>query len=258
MQNLWHILLYQPLVNGLIFFYNLFGHNLGLAIIALTGAIRLILNPLTSSSMKMAKKMQELAPELESLKAKHGTDKQAMSQAQLGLYKQHGVNPASGCLPQIVQLVIFIALFNAFSNTLKANGNVAEKLNQLLYPPLRFSKDAVLNTRFLYLDLSRPDVVKIPNLPFPLPGLLVIAAAVTQFISSKKMLPQAKKSQSTALATPGTSDDMAAVMQTQMLYMFPIMTLVIGISFPSGLALYWFVFSLLSLTQQFSKKTPAA
>ena len=72
------------------------------------------------------------------------------------------------------------------------------------------------------------------------------------------MLPQAKKSQSTALATPGTSDDMAAVMQTQMLYMFPIMTLVIGISFPSGLALYWFVFSLLSLTQQFSKKTPAA
>lgn len=83
--SLWHTLLYQPLINILILLYQLLGRNLGLAIIALTLAIRGALIPLTLPSMKSAQKMKELTPELEKLKKKHAKDKQALAQAQLKL-----------------------------------------------------------------------------------------------------------------------------------------------------------------------------
>lgn len=248
--SLWFTLLYQPLLNLLIFFYQIVGYNLGLAIIAMTSFLRLILIPLTLPSLKTAKKIQELAPEINKLKIKYKDDKQALAKAQLDLYKQHGANPASGCLPQLVQLVILIALFNAFNLTLQSNGSSIGKLNEALYPSLRFSQDQTINTKFLYMDLAKPDVFHLPSVPFPLPGAVVILAAITQFISSKMMLPQAKKAEAEAEKTENKQDDLAASMQTQMLYMFPLMTLLIGVSFPSGLALYWLIFSLFSIIQQ--------
>ncbi len=251
---IWNLLLFQPFVNVLIYLYNLFGHNLGWAIIALTGALRIILVPLTSTSLKSAQKMQGLAPELEKLKAQHKDDKQALAQAQLALYKQHGINPAAGCLPQLVQIVILIALFNAFNLILRTSGDSLSKLNQVLYQSQKFAAGSSINTSFLYFDLAKPDVLRLPSLPIPIPGILVILSAITQFISAKMMMPAAKKARLAAEKTPEGGDDMAAAMQTQMLYMFPLMTLVIGISFPSGLALYWFVFSLFSMIHQFYLK----
>ncbi len=250
MANLWNQILYQPLVNLLIFFYNLFGGNLGFAIISLTALLRLALVPLTSSSLKSARKMQQLSPEIEALKTKFKDDKQGLAQAQLELFKVHGINPAAGCLPQIVQIVILITLFNAFSHTLSGSPDSFTKLNSTLYSPLKFSESKMLNTQFFGLDLSKPDAFHLPGVPFPIPGLLVILSALTQFISSKLMLPAAKKAQKRAEKTPESSDDMATAMQTQMLYMFPLMTLFIGVSFPSGLALYWLVFSVFSSLQQ--------
>jgi len=114
MVQLWHLVLYQPLVNALIFLYQLLFHNFGLALIVLTVAIRLLLLPLTRSSMKATARMRELAPELEKLKKKYGKDKQAYAKAQMELYKQHGANPAAGCVPQIIQLIVLIALYQAF------------------------------------------------------------------------------------------------------------------------------------------------
>ena len=139
---------------------------------------------------------------------------------------------------------------------MQPDGNIIEKLNQVLYPPLQFSPDAVLNSRFLYLDLTKPDVFTIPAIKIAtftfdkLPGLFLIASAVAQFFSSKLMLPAAKASEAGAKLTPPVEDDMAVAMQKQMLYLFPIMTLFIGFTFPSGLVLYWFVFSLFMLIQQ--------
>jgi YidC/Oxa1 family membrane protein insertase len=258
MGNIWFLLLYQPLVNALIFLYHLLGGNLGLAIIGLTGILRLLLIPLTAPSLKATKKIQELAPEIEKLKIKHKGDRQALAQAQMDLYKQHGANPAAGCLPQIVQILVLIALFNAFSQILHTNGETLAKLNETLYASQRLPEGSVLNTQFLGIDLGKPDIFKLPQLPFPLPGILVILASITQFISSKMMLPQAKKATKEAQKTPQESDDMAAAMQTQMLYMFPAMTLIIGISFPAGVALYWFVFSLFSMIQQYFINKPKA
>jgi len=258
--NPWHTLLYQPLVNLLILFYKIFGQNLGLAIIALTVAIRSALIPLTTPSMKAAQKIKELAPQLEKLKKKHKKNKQAMAKAQMELYQKHGVNPAAGCLPQVLQIIVLIALFQAFNQVLRPDGDVIEKLNQVLYSFLRFKDSQVINTRFLYLELTQPDLFKIMAINIfgkvidKLPGVFLLAAAVTQFLSSKAMMPAAKATEAKAKKTKGEEDDMAAMMQKQMLYMMPIMTILIGFRFPSGLVLYWLTFSLFMLGQQLLMK----
>lgn len=243
-------LLYQPLVNALFFLYRIFG-NFGLSVIGLTVLIRLILIPLTMPSLKAAKKIAELAPEIEKLKKKYGNDKKGFAQAQMNLYKENGANPAAGCLPQIIQLVVLIALYQAFIQVLKTDGDVIAKLNGVLYPSLRLAEGTVINTKFLYLNLSNPDVFKLPGLTFAIPGFFLIGAALMQMISSKMMQPSVKKAQEVAAATEKKDDDMATAMQSQMLYLFPLMTIFIGYSFPSGLVLYWFVFSLLSAIQQY-------
>jgi len=154
----WELFLYQPLINGLILFYKILFGNLGLAIIGLTLVIRLALLPLTRPALEMAKKMKELAPKLEKLKKKHKNDKQAFAKAQMELYRQNGANPAAGCLPQIIQLLVLIALFQAFRQVLGANGGEAiGKINDVLYSFLKLPADATLNLKFLHLDLSKPD-----------------------------------------------------------------------------------------------------
>ena len=254
MSELWHTLLYQPLVNALILFYQLLFANLGLAIIVLTVVVRGLLIPLTLPSMKASQKMKELAPELEKLKKRHKNDKQALARAQMELYKKHGANPAAGCLPQIIQLVVLVALFQAFRQVLFENGDMVQRLNQILYEPLKLAGGTSINTRFLYLDLTKPDIFSLPEgvsfIP-GIPGFFLIAAALTQFLSSKMMMPKVKQSAKVAEKTPGEMDDMAVTMQKQMVYLFPLMTLVIGFSFPSGLVLYWFTFSLLMALQQY-------
>lgn len=255
--ELWNALLYQPLINGLIFFYQLLGQNLGWAIIALTAALRLVLLPLTLPSLKAWQKLKDIQPELEQLKKKFKDDKQKLAQAQMELYKKHGANPAAGCLPWIIQIVVLIALFRAFNQALVANGETITQLNTLLYEPLRLPETTQLNTRFAYLNLSKPDVLPLPFTlrlgPIQLnqfPGIFLLASAVVQFISSKLLLPQTRAAKKQAEKTPGKEDDMAAAMQQQMLYLMPVMTIVIGFSFPSGLVLYWLSLSLVMTAQQ--------
>jgi len=250
-------LLYQPLVNSLIFLYQILGHNLGLAIIGLTIIIRGLLTPLTAPSLKAAQKMKDLAPEMDKLKKKFGKDKQKLAQAQLELYKKYGINPAAGCLPQILQIIILLALFQAFSQVLKEDGEIIKKLNDLLYGPLKITDAVSIQTRFLYLDLNKPDMIALPFrlniLGFvidKLPGIFLIGSAVVQFLSSKMMMPTVKAEEKVAKKTVQKEDDMATTMQKQMLYMMPLMTLFIGFNFPSGLVLYWLTFSLFMLGQQ--------
>jgi len=247
---MFHTFLYQPLLNGLIFFYKIFG-NLGLAIVFLTILIRFFLIPLTLPSLKTASKLKEIAPELEKLKKKYVNDKQKFAQAQLEIYKKYKINPAAGCLPQIIQLIILIALYQAFAKVLQPNGDVITKLNEGLYSFLKLPAETVINTRFFYLDLAKPDVFRLPGVAFPLPGFFLLAAALIQFLSSKMMQPAVKSAQKEAKETPGVQDDLAAAMQNQMLYLFPLMTILIGFSFPSGLVLYWLVFSVFTAVQQY-------
>ena len=252
MNNLWNLLLFHPLVNALIFLAHYTG-NLGWSIIWLTVGLRLVMTPLIIPSLKSGKKMAELAPELAKLKTQYKDDKKGLVTAQAQLYKQHGFNPASGCLPQIIQIVVLIALFNAFNSVLQPNGaDLVSKLNPLLYANNQLAADFKLSTKFYNLDLTKPDVVRLANLPLPVPGLLLLFTGLIQLLSSKMMLPAVKKLETQADKTEDTTDDMMAATQTQMLYMFPVMTIIFGYQFPSGLVLYWLVFSVVSMFQQYT------
>lgn len=225
MGRLWNTLFFQPTLKALVFFYQFLG-NFGLAIIALTVLIRGLLVPLTLPAMRSAKRMQELAPVLEELKKKHGHNRRRHQEEQLKLYKKHGVNPATGCLPYLVQFLVLIALYQAFMFFLRGQEGI--------------------NTRFLWLDLARPDPLYI----------LPILAGISQLVMSKMMVaPQAEKRKS--FKEP--KEDMAKAMQEmqgQMVYLAPLMTVVIGARLPAGLALYWLVTTLFSLAQQYFTTGP--
>lgn len=239
-------------------FYRL-TNNFGIAIIAMTVLIRLGLSKMTKSATQTAQKMKEVQAEMDTLKEKYGDDKRKLQEEQLKLYRHRGINPAAGCLPQVVQLVVLIGLFQVFNAILRANGNPVELINrQVYFSFLRLPVDAVINTRFLYLNLSRPDIITLPRslelgpvVISRLPGMFLVASAALQFLSSKMMMPVVKSESKIAKKTKEKTDDMATIMQEQMLYMFPLMTILIGFRFPSGLVLYWLTFSILLMIDQY-------
>lgn len=252
--NIFTTLLIQPLANGLIVAYRLLGENMGLAILGFGLFLRVILNPLTKPYMESMKKMKNFAPQLEKLKRKHKGDKVKLAQAQSEFYKQKGISPGAGCLPYLLQIVVLIAFFNVFSRVLTPNGDIVARFNELLYEPLKFGAQEIINTKFLYLDVTKPDVINIPSLPFPLPGPVLILAALVQFLSAKIMAPYVKAEEKAAKKTKEKSDDIQVAMQQSMIYTFPLMTIVIGLRFASGLALYWLLFSVYQAIQQYNSQ----
>lgn len=237
-KDIFKISIYIPILNILVFFYVVFGHNLAIAITALTLLIRAVLIPVTLPALKGAAKQRELAPELSDLKKKYGDNKTLLAQKQMELYKAHGFNPASGCLPQIVQLVILIVLYQVLLDIFKHN---PAYFNGMLYFPfMKFSETETFNTAFFYMDLAKKDQYYV----------LPILAGLSQLVLSKISMPQAQKMEKLADKTPDKQDDVMYNMQKQMIYMMPIMTIFIGISLPSGLVLYWFLATLFGLVQQ--------
>lgn len=221
--------LVTPITQLLIFFYNLTSGNLGIAILLITLIIRGVLVPVTLPSLRSAKKMQELKPRLDKLKQKY-KDKQKLQLAQLELYKQEGVNPAAGCLPQIAQLLVLIALYQVFNKIITGN--------QINGQPI--------NLGFLWLDLSKPDKYYI--LPI-LAGLsqLVLSLMMTSGLESHVQVPKQKKEKQ----KEEDSLEMAQGMSQQMMLIMPVMTVFISLKFPSGLALYWVATTVFSLVQQY-------
>lgn len=247
---MFNTILIQPLANGLIISYQLLFENLGLAIIGFSLFLRFVLSPLTKPYMDSMKKMRDVAPQINKLKKKYKNDKTKLAQAQSDLYKENGVKPGAGCLPYLLQIVILIAFFRMFMITLSAE-NPTVALNELLYTPFKLESGETINTDFLWLDLTEPDVIQIPGLSFLIPGILLIVSAVVQFFSAKITAPYEEAEAKVAKKTPEQSDDFQASMQKSMIYTFPLFTLIFGMKFPSGLALYWFVFSLFQTIQQY-------
>lgn len=248
--NIFTIILTQPLTNGLILFYNIFGQNMGFAILFFSLFLIFIMRPLTKPYLESMKKIKELQPQIDKLKKKFGSDKMKFSQAQAELYKEKKINPAAGCLPYLLQFAILIALFNVFTTALGGGGDVTAKVNNLLYPVLKLPADHTLNTKFLYLDLSKPDTFSVQGIPFGLPGAFLLLATVAQFLSVKITAPYISAEEKLAKKTKSQTDDMQVTMQQSMTYTLPLMTIIFGLRFPSGLALYWLVFSLVNVWQQ--------
>jgi YidC/Oxa1 family membrane protein insertase len=228
--------LVQPILNLLVWLYNVVpGNDLGIAIILLTILVKAILYPFTMAQIKQQRALQELQPKIEEVRKRLKDDKEGQAKELMELYKREKVNPASSCLPLLIQLPIFIGLYRALSD-----GLVSKGLN-LLYPFVA-NPGTIGTMMFGVIDLSKPNYV-----------LAVLAGAV-QFWQSWQIL---RKPSPAAPPPPevegkkGAEDEgMAATVNKQMMYVMPLVTVFIGISLPGGLALYWLIMSLLTVAQQ--------
>ena len=234
-KGIFSTIVFQPLYNALIALYVIFP-DLGVAIILLTIGIRLLLLPTSKKSIESQKKMQEIQPEIKKIQEKYKSDRQLQGKKVMEFYKKKKINPASGCLPLIIQLIFLIALYRVFLLGLNAEGT-----SDLLYS---FAKDpGVLNPiAFGILDLAHPYIP------------LAIIAAALQFIQGKMMMKNNKKKQ--AAVQKKSEDkkkdpDFSTMLQQQMIYMGPVITLIIGLRFPSGLILYWTVTTIFMIIQQY-------
>lgn len=223
MAYLYNLLIYQPLVNALIFFYNTVAfENLGLAIIFLTLLIRMVLFPLFHKSTRHQMMMMKLQPEVKKIQEKHKHDREKQTLAMMELYKEHNVNPFSGILLLIIQLPVLFALFQIFRSSF-----VAESLRGTLYGFVK--TPAALNVLFLGLiNLEQGSI------------LMVGLAAVAQYFQAKLSLPPKS----------GGAPSAAERMSRQMVFVGPIFTLLIFYRLPAAVGLYWAVTSLFSVIQQ--------
>ncbi|MDD4106926.1 MAG: YidC/Oxa1 family membrane protein insertase [Candidatus Shapirobacteria bacterium] len=243
-----------PFVNALFGLYYLVG-DFGLSVILVTIIIRLVLLPLIWPSLKSAKKIKEIQPRLNKLKEKYGSDKQALAKAQMDLYKQEGINPLSGCLPQILQIVVLLLFFSAFNMVTGFSGGKGsvDQINNQLIPSFRIDENFKFDLNFLGSDLATtPSGVfkQGINLNLVLPLFLLFGSGLLQFFSAKLMMPNTKIDEKIVEKTKDKEDDMMAAMRTQSLYMMPAMTIFIGWNFSLGLLLYWFTTSALMIGQQ--------
>lgn len=196
-------------------FLHMFIPNYGIVIIVFSLIIKIVLYPLTKSSLHSMKKMQLLQPKIAEIKEKFKDDPQKMNKETMKLYSTYGVNPAGGCLPLILQMPIFVALWGLFQ--------VAIELRQQPF-------------MFWINDLSRPDVIASLPVKIPLFGIdqisgLALLMGITTFVQQKMTVKDPK--------------------QQSLVYIMPVMLTLMFMSFPSGLNLYYFMFNLFSILQQF-------
>ena len=225
MGDLFNTVLYQPLFNLLIFFYNLIP-DIGISIILLTLVIKAILWPLSHKGLKSQKALQDLQPKMDALKEKHKDNKEKLGQEMMSLYKREKINPLSSCLPLLIQLPVIIAVFRVFRTEL------TDTNFDLLYSFI--ANPGSLNPIMLgIVDLAKPQIV------------LAVLAGLAQFWHSMLLMKKKK-----SIPTP-KSTGMAQTMSKQMMYFMPIITVFIAASFPGGLALYWLVMTLLNVLDQY-------
>jgi YidC/Oxa1 family membrane protein insertase len=188
--------------------------NYGWVIIVLSGLLKLLFQPLTSKSMRSMRDMQRLQPEMQALRDKYKKEPQKLNAAMMELYRKRGINPVGGCLPLLLQMPVFFALFNVLSKTIELR-----------------------RAGFVWWikDLSTPDVIA--HLPFSLPfigtavSLLPILMGIAMFFQ-QKMTPTDPK-------------------QAMMTYLLPIVFTFMFFRFPSGLVLYWLVNNVLTIIHQY-------
>lgn len=229
--GIFHTVLYQPLFNLLIWLYGILpAADIGFAIIALTILIKLILWPFTQVSLRSQKALQELQPKINELKVQYKDDKEKLAKAMMELYQAEKVNPLSSCLPILIQLPILLALYRVLSDGLHPESLSA------LYSFVPNPGD--LNLLFLgVVDLA------VPSIP------LALLAGALQFFQTRMLL--ATRPPKNLRDKEGAKDeDMLASMNKSMMFFMPIVTVVIGITLPGGLTLYWVAMNAVSILQQ--------
>jgi YidC/Oxa1 family membrane protein insertase len=239
---LYHDIIYRPLLNLLVFFYNVIpGHDIGIVIIVLTLVIRLALAPSFHKSLKSQKALSDLQPKLNDLREKHKGNKEAEAKAMMELYREHKINPLSSCLPLLIQLPILIGLTQVFRIAVGSQDFAG--LYSFIHHP------AAINANFLhFIDLAKSGATGgqwyLVGAHWYIPGvILAVLAGVVQFWQSKLMMPKAVAGK--------TPDANMAAMNANMTYMLPVVSAYVALRFPAALALYWVITTLFAVGQQY-------
>ncbi len=259
--NFFNTVFVFPILNILVFLYKAFlfikiPGAFGFSIIGLTILVRLSLHPFFKQQLETAKKIQELKPHLDKLSRKHKNDKKKLQEEQMRLYKQAGINPAAGCLFMIIQIPIFIALYNTLSLFL-FNGDEARIINQInnvLYTPLLRIQS--IDPWFFGFNLAVTPAKADKWYYYLIPIITVIL----QYLQTKTMMSQESVKKQSEEEQSNTSlsqkedkeqikDEFQKAMNTQMKFLFPIMIGWFSYTLPVGLSLYWNIFSLFSIMQ---------
>jgi YidC/Oxa1 family membrane protein insertase len=224
--NWWDIIAIQPMTNVLIVLTDVLFNNFGLAIIALTLIVNAAMIPLTLKQTRASKAMQELQPKLAELKKKYAKDKEKLAREQMNLYKESGVSPAGCLLPLLIQMPIWIALFQSIMRVLAVIPENLAGLSNYLYSWPMVYTTLPLNNHFLWLNLATGDI------------FLALLVGASMWVQQK-------------MVQAPTVDPSQKTQSSLMLWIMPIMFAWLTLSFPSGLALFWVTSNLFRIGVQY-------
>lgn len=236
MTGIFDIFVYQPVYNIIVFFADIFpGANFGVAIVATTILIKFLFLPLSRKQIESQKKLQEIQPKIKEIQEKYKDDKERQAKELMVFYRENKVNPFSGCLPLIVQIVFLITIYRIIMKISQTEFAIDPTA---LYPFIT-NPGVLAHTFFGLADLAKPSI------PF------AVLAALGQYFQMKMLMSsQTKKTE--AEKKPEGEPDFATIMNKQMLYVGPGLTLWIGMTFPAALSLYWLVSTVFAIIQQVS------
>lgn len=225
-------------VNVLIWIYDVIGQNFAIAIILFTILIRIVTWPLNAQQMKGAAAMQELQndKEWQAIQKKYAKDREKLAQEQMRIYRERKISPFSSCLPTLIQFPIIIALYQSITQALGSTPLDLLKLSRsIIFPFLNVADLIPLNSKFLWMDLGRPESIAIFGFAFPTLALIV---AITTYVQAKLTMP----------ASPNPNDQSAAMGKMMSIYM-PLLLGYFALNFASGLSIYFITSNILGIIQ---------
>jgi YidC/Oxa1 family membrane protein insertase len=225
--DIWNLIAMQPMINTLIVLSHYLFDSFGGAIIVLTIVVNALMLPLTLQQVRASKAMQALQPKLAELQKKYAKDSQKLAQEQMRLYKESGVSPAGCLLPLIIQMPVWIALYQAIMRVLAVTPENLLGLSKYLYSWSIVYSTLPLQNEFLGLNLATGNMI------------LAILVGGTMWVQQKMVM------------TP-TADPRQQQQANMMLWMMPLMFAYITLSFPSGLGLYWVTSNVIRIVIQYS------
>jgi len=224
--DIWNLIAMQPMINTLIVLTSYLFNNFGVAIIILTLIVNGAMFPLTLKQVRASKAMQDLQPKIAELQKKYGKDKEKIAREQMKLFKESGVSPAGCLLPLVIQMPIWIALFQSIMRVLAVIPENLVGLSDYLYSwPIVFST-LPLENNFLWLNLATGDI------------FLALLVGGTMWVQQKMVMSP-------------TADPKQKSQSSMMLWMMPIFFAYLTLSFPSGLALFWVTSNIFRIGMQY-------
>ena len=232
-----------PFANLLLLLYSYLGNSTIVAIAMLTLLLNLITLPLTIQQYRSMRKTQELQPKIEKLQKKHAKDREKLSQEQMKLYSEAGINPLSGCLPLLIQIPIWFGLVGAIRYCIPSTPVSLFQFSQNIYYNLLPNVVGLvpLQSVFLGMDLGRP-----PSpaqwWSYSLPALVYLSSWLQQ-----KLLSPAKPKDGEDKSQQGAAAQQMQTMQTMM----PLMMMIFTLQYPIGLSIYFLINGLARVAQHF-------